>query len=50
VPEAEDAPYAIARSGAVEGKGRAWLDFANDVTTKDVKLAAQENYRSASST
>ncbi len=30
----------------VEGKGRAWLDFANDVTTKDVKLSAQEGYRS----
>ena len=31
---------------AVEGKGRAWLDFANDVTTKDVRLAAQEGYTS----
>lgn len=30
----------------VNAKGRAWLDFANDVTTKDIKLAAQENYRS----
>ncbi len=30
----------------VEGKGRAWLDFANDVTTKDVKLAAQEGFKS----
>lgn len=30
----------------VEGKGRAWLDFANDVTTKDVKQATQENFRS----
>jgi hypothetical protein len=30
----------------VEGKGRAWLDFANDVTTKDVKLAAQEGFTS----
>lgn len=30
----------------VEGKTRAWLDFANDVTSKDIKLAAQENYRS----
>ncbi len=28
------------------GKGRAWLDFANDVTVKDVKLSAQENFRS----
>jgi hypothetical protein len=30
----------------VPGKGRAWLDFANDVTVKDVKLAAQEGYAS----
>jgi methylglutamate dehydrogenase subunit C len=29
------------------GQGaRQWLDFANDVTTKDVKLSAQENFRS----
>ena len=31
---------------AVDAPGRAWLDFANDVTTKDVKLAAQENFAS----
>ncbi len=29
-----------------EAKGRAWLDLANDVTTKDVRLAAQEGFRS----
>ena len=46
VPEAEDAPYRLKALWTVEGKGRAWLDFANDVTTKDVKLAAQEGYRS----
>jgi sarcosine oxidase subunit alpha len=46
VPQAEDAPYAVRALWAVEGKGRAWLDFANDVTTKDVKLAAQEGFRS----
>ncbi|MEZ5796386.1 MAG: sarcosine oxidase subunit alpha family protein [Paracoccaceae bacterium] len=46
LPAAEDAPYRIAALWSVAGKGRAWLDFANDVTTKDVKLAAQENYRS----
>ncbi|MBD3765431.1 MAG: sarcosine oxidase subunit alpha, partial [Rhodobacterales bacterium] len=28
----------------VPGKGRAWLDFANDVTVKDVQLAAREGY------
>ena len=29
-----------------ETQGRAWLDFANDVTVKDVKLSAQEGFRS----
>ena len=28
------------------GRGRAWLDFQNDVTVKDVALAAKENFRS----
>jgi sarcosine oxidase subunit alpha len=45
-PEAEDMPYKLKALWAVEGTGRAWLDFANDVTTKDVKLAAQEGFRS----
>ncbi|WP_121064029.1 sarcosine oxidase subunit alpha family protein [Chachezhania antarctica] len=31
---------------AVPGKGRSWLDFQNDVTVKDVKQAAQENFQS----
>ncbi|WP_102222949.1 sarcosine oxidase subunit alpha family protein [Acidimangrovimonas sediminis] len=44
IPEAEDAAYALKPFWIVEGKGRAWLDFANDVTAKDVRLAAQENY------
>ena len=46
VPKAEDGTYAIAPLWYVEGKGRAWLDFQNDVTTKDIKLAAKENFRS----
>ncbi len=46
VPRAEGLPYAITPLWAVEGKGRAWLDFANDVTTKDVKLSAQEGFAS----
>ncbi len=45
-PGAEDTAYALSPFWAVEGKGRAWLDFQNDVTVKDVKLAAQENFRS----
>ncbi len=47
LPEAEDAPYPITPFWDVGAeKGRAWLDLANDVTTKDVRLAAQENYAS----
>lgn len=43
VPEAEDTAYALDPLWAVPGKGRAWLDFQNDVTTKDIKQAAREN-------
>ena len=46
IPQAEDGAYALAPFWVVEGKGRAWLDFANDVTAKDVRLAAQENFAS----
>jgi sarcosine oxidase subunit alpha len=46
VPEADATPYAIQPHWQVPGTGRAWLDFANDVTVKDVKLSAQENFRS----
>ena len=46
LPKAEDTPYEIAPLWDVPGKGRAWLDFQNDVTVKDVKLAATENYAS----
>ncbi|MCC5992053.1 MAG: sarcosine oxidase subunit alpha family protein [Rhodobacteraceae bacterium] len=45
-PQAEDAPYAIQPLWQVQGKGRAWLDFANDVTTRDVALAAREGFAS----
>ncbi|HCZ01273.1 MAG: sarcosine oxidase subunit alpha [Rhodobacterales bacterium RIFCSPHIGHO2_02_FULL_62_130] len=46
LPAAEDAPYRMTPLWQVEGKGRAWLDFGNDVTTKDVKQSAQEGYKS----
>ena len=46
VPDAEDDPYRISPLWHVPGKGRAWLDFQNDVTVKDVKQAAVENFRS----
>jgi methylglutamate dehydrogenase subunit C len=46
LPTAEDTPYALSPLWAVAGKGRAWLDFQNDVSVKDVKQAAIENFRS----
>ena len=46
LPEAEDQAYRISPLWAVAGKGRAWLDFQNDVSVKDVKQAAVENFRS----
>ncbi|MEO0485233.1 MAG: sarcosine oxidase subunit alpha family protein [Pseudomonadota bacterium] len=46
VPEADDAPYSVTPYWHVPGKGRAWLDFQNDVSVKDVKQAAAENYAS----
>ncbi|MDG4647293.1 sarcosine oxidase subunit alpha family protein [Roseibacterium sp. SDUM158017] len=47
LPKAEDAPTRIAAFWHVTGAtGRAWLDFQNDVTVKDVALAQQEGFRS----
>ncbi len=46
LPEAEETPYNISPFWMVEGKGRKWLDFQNDVHVKDIRLAAQENFRS----
>lgn len=46
VPQAEDSAYVLTPLWQVPGEGRAWLDFQNDVTVKDVALAAQENFAS----
>ena len=46
LPQAEDAPYVLGALWAVPTRKRAWLDFANDVTVKDVALSAQEGFRS----
>lgn len=45
LPSAEDAPSNLRAFWHVPGKGRAWVDFQNDVTVKDVKLAHQENLK-----
>ncbi len=46
LPVADDSAYAISPLWAVAGKGRKWIDFQNDVHVKDIRLAAQENFRS----
>ncbi|WP_343079678.1 sarcosine oxidase subunit alpha family protein [Ostreiculturibacter nitratireducens] len=46
LPAADDTAYRVQSYWQVKEKGRAWLDFANDVTSKDVRLAAQENFAS----
>ncbi len=43
VPRAEDGAYDIRPLWYVEGRGRAWVDLQNDVTVKDIRLAAREN-------
>ncbi len=43
----EDDTYAIEPAWPKPGSaGRQWIDFQNDVTLKDVQLAARENFRS----
>lgn len=42
LPRAEDAPLRQAAFWHVDGKGRAWVDFQNDVTVKDIELAHRE--------
>ncbi len=46
LPMAEQEAGSSVALWSVPGKGRAWLDFANDVTTKDVKQSAAEGYKS----
>ncbi|SNS27934.1 sarcosine oxidase subunit alpha family protein [Tropicimonas sediminicola] len=45
IPVASEEPSAIEAFWHVPAKGRAWVDFQNDVTVKDIKLAHQENMR-----
>ncbi|SJM30304.1 sarcosine oxidase subunit alpha family protein [Mesorhizobium delmotii] len=45
LPRAEESRYGIAPIFHVPGKKRAWLDFQNDVTVKDIKIAHAENMR-----
>ncbi len=45
-PGAEARVYAIDPLWVVEGRGRKFLDFQNDVHVKDIRLAAQESFTS----
>ncbi|WP_153770686.1 sarcosine oxidase subunit alpha family protein [Labrenzia sp. CE80] len=45
LPSAADEAAGIAAYWHVHGKGRAFVDFQNDVTVKDIGLAHQENMR-----
>ena len=46
VPQAEDTPVNLSPFWFVKGKKRAWVDFQNDVTVKDITLAHQEGISS----
>jgi methylglutamate dehydrogenase subunit C len=46
LPAAEEAPIRQTQYWHVAGPGRAWVDFQNDVTVKDIALSYQENMRS----
>ncbi|WP_138464300.1 sarcosine oxidase subunit alpha family protein [Poseidonocella sp. HB161398] len=45
LPAAEAEPARQEAFWHVPGKGRAWVDFQNDVTVKDIALAHRENMR-----
>ena len=44
LPDADDATYRITPLWAQKSDTRAWVDLANDVTTKDIDLAVQEGF------
>ncbi|MBN8194828.1 hypothetical protein JI667_22270, partial [Bacillus sp. NTK074B] len=45
LPQAETRHDNVAPIWHVPGKRRAWVDFQNDVTVKDIALAHKENMR-----
>jgi sarcosine oxidase subunit alpha len=46
-PQTVPSPYSISPAWPAPGqKGRVWIDYQNDVTAKDVELAARENFTS----
>ena len=48
IPTSEDSQFSLSPFWYVgEGNDRAWVDYQNDVTVKDIKLSIQENFSSA---
>ncbi len=47
LPRAGDDSVAVTALWLVQGKGKAFVDFQNDVTAADIALAVQEGFRSA---
>lgn len=46
-PQAEPQPYRVTEAWPKPGmKGRVWIDYQHDVTTKDIELARRENFTS----
>ncbi|RUV68135.1 sarcosine oxidase subunit alpha family protein [Mesorhizobium sp. M5C.F.Cr.IN.023.01.1.1] len=45
LPRSEESRYGVAPIFYAPGRKRAWVDFQNDVTVKDIKLAHAENMR-----
>jgi len=46
LPATEDRPVNVKALWHIDGKKRAWVDFQNDVTAKDISLAHQEGFSS----
>ena len=46
LPKAKITEYEISPKWSVDGRGRAWLDYQNDVTVKDIQQSVQENFKS----
>ena len=46
LPKTEDSSYEVSAFWHVKSKKRAWVDFQNDVTSKDIVLAHQEGFSS----
>ena len=46
LPKHEEEIVSVTPAWSVKGRGKAFVDFQNDVTIKDIALAEQEGFRS----